>query len=157
MARSSVSRFDPSVPAVIKPAGRIVQLAKPQAEIALRVIHTEKHNQLMDQLKGFKDRLNSKGLPDSRGDRIYEFVQGQIYTAFGLTPNQRKALKGDSKAPLLDLLTQDQIMAVYQVKARLIGIYQQDAETGIPRDATNAKVKKAIASAVEYYGYAFGK
>lgn len=137
--------------------GRLVAIDPNDADKALRLIHIETHNQLMDKLDVFKDRLNSKGLPDSRGKAIFGAIQSQIYNAFGLTPTQRKALKGDSDVTVLSCLTMRQATAIYEVKTRLIDIYLKNEEMNEVRDIANAQVKEAIAAAVKYYGHLFGK
>lgn len=137
--------------------GRLTKIEVSDADKALRLIHIETHNQLMDKLDSFKDRLNSKGLPDSRGKAIFGAIQSQIYNAFGLTPTQREALKGDSHITVLSCLTMRQATAIYEVKTRLIDIYLRNEEMNEVRDIANAQVKEAITAAVKYYGHLFGK
>lgn len=142
--------------AIDRPKGRLLRLEKPQAEIALRVLHTETHNQLMESLEDFKTRLDSKGLPSSRGKAMQAAVQNQIYNKFGLTPTERKALKGDYKNPALDFFTKRQLLAIEETKMAVKEVIDDGKKNNEPRDKTNQRIKSALDEAIRHYGKLFG-
>lgn len=144
-------------PSIVRSPGRLFRLEKPQAEIALRVLHTETHNQLMETLNDFKTRLDSKGLPSKRGDDMQAAVQNQIYNKFGLTPTERKALKGLHKRPALDFFTKRQLLAIEETKMAVKEVIDDGKKNNEPRDETNRKIRIALDEAIRHYGKLWGK